>query len=183
MRSDRRGAGGDMWTEYTMCSISGATVTALPVSGAGDLWPTARFVAMRDPLRFLESDCMPALVRQLCLRRARQVCASLYFRCQDFPLVKPAAGQTTRVPLSTWIPPTNGDSLLFWGSKSTLHVRVRCIPCNVLAPAAHGPMVPAYTCPHAPVLPVYACCRYSESKVGEMRFNFYHDFVPEQVGG
>ena len=153
MRSDRRGAGGDTWTEYTMCSISGATVTALPVSGAGDLWPTARFVSMRDPLR---SDCMPALVRQLCLRRARQVGASLYFRCQESPLVQPAAGQTTRVPLSTWIPPTNGDSLLFWGSKSTLPVRVRCIPCNFLAPAAHHT---APWCPltHAPMPPCCPC--------------------------
>ena len=64
--------------------------------------------------------------RQLCLRRARQVGVSLYFRCPHSPPVEPAAGQTTRVPLSTWIPPTNGDSLLFWGSNPRVRVRLMC---------------------------------------------------------
>jgi len=63
--------------------------------------------------------------RQLCLRRARQMGASLYFGCLESPPVEPAAGRQTRVPLSTWIPPTNGDSLLFWGSNSRAHARAR----------------------------------------------------------
>ena len=54
--------------------------------------------------------------------------ASLYFGCLESPPVEPAAGRQTRVPLSTWIPPTNGDSLLFWGSNSHAHARAggRC---------------------------------------------------------
>ena len=54
--------------------------------------------------------------------------ASLYFGCLESPPVEPAAGRQTRVPLSTWIPPTNGDSLLFWGSNSRAHARAggRC---------------------------------------------------------
>ena len=91
----RRGAKADSpWEVYTLCTVSGNTVTALENQGPGDIWPTARCLrcARRIPCTPLQSGALlsgvlPARAfctrRQLCLRHARQVGVSLYFRCQD----------------------------------------------------------------------------------------------------